>query len=79
MIGWLHDRPSVMYAAIFACIVCATLYRTGFYPNSIAGSKFWLLAKTFYWRAIGARDKPPAPEAKFDTTSRTAEDFGSTP
>ncbi|WP_242720345.1 hypothetical protein [Microcoleus vaginatus] len=74
-----HDRPSVMYAAIFACIVCGTLYCTGFYPNSIAGSKFWRLAKTFYWRAIGARDKRPISETKADTTSRTAEDFGSTP
>ncbi|MBD1812887.1 hypothetical protein NDA07_20800 [Microcoleus vaginatus DQ-U2] len=54
MIGWLHDRHSVMYAAILAWIVCGTLYRTGFYPNSIAGSKVGLLAKTFYWRAIGA-------------------------
>ncbi|MEG4056071.1 MULTISPECIES: hypothetical protein [unclassified Microcoleus] len=54
MIGWLHDRHSVIYATIFACIVCGTLYCTGFYPNSIAGSKVGLLAKTFYWRAIGA-------------------------
>ncbi|MEG4813972.1 hypothetical protein [Microcoleus sp. K5-D4] len=79
MIGWLHDRPLVMYAAIFACIVCATLYRTGFYVNSIAGSKVGLLGKTFYWRAIGAIDKPPISETKADTTSRSAEDFGSTP
>ncbi|MEG4403646.1 hypothetical protein [Microcoleus sp. MON2_D5] len=75
----MHDRLSVMYAAIFACIVCATLYRTGFYPNSIAGSKFWLLAKICYWRAIGAIDKRLISETKADTTSRTAEDFGSIP
>jgi len=68
-----------MYAAIFACIVCGTLYRTGFYPNSIAGSKVGLLAKKFYGRAIGAIDKRPISETKADTTSRTAEDFGSTP
>lgn len=79
MIGCLHDRHSVTYAAIFAGIVCATLYRSGFYPNSIAGSKVGLLAKTFDWRAIGAIDKQPAPETKADTTSRTPEDFGSTP
>ncbi|MEG4212894.1 hypothetical protein [Microcoleus sp. S13_B4] len=79
MIGWLHDRPSVMYAAIFACIVCATLYRTGFYPNSITGSEVGLLAKTFYLRAIWAIDKQPISEIKADTTSRTAKDFGSTP
>ncbi|MEG5017590.1 MULTISPECIES: hypothetical protein [unclassified Microcoleus] len=79
MIGCLHDRPSMMYAAIFACIVCGTLYRTGFYPNSIARSKVGLLAKTFYGRAIGAIDKQPAPETKADTTFKTAEDLGSTP
>ncbi|MEG4118562.1 hypothetical protein QUA43_13940 [Microcoleus sp. N9_B4] len=76
---WLVARHSVMYAAIFACILCATLYGCGFYPNSIARSKFGLHAKTFYWRAIGAIDKPPASETKADTTSITAEDFGSTP
>ncbi|MEG4251841.1 hypothetical protein QUA36_24780 [Microcoleus sp. Pol10D4] len=65
-----------MYATILACIVGGTLYRTGFYPNSIAGSKVGLLAKTFYWLAIGAIDKQPAPETKADTTSETAEDFG---
>jgi hypothetical protein len=79
MIGWLHDRPSVMYVAIVACIVCGTLYRCGFYPNSIARSKVGLLAKTFYWRAIGAIDKPPISETKADTTSRSAEAFGSIP
>ncbi|MEG4489053.1 hypothetical protein [Microcoleus sp. D2_18a_B4] len=45
-------------------------------PNSIARSKVGILAKTFYWRAIGAIDKQPAPETKADTTSRSAEDFG---
>ncbi|MEG5173356.1 hypothetical protein [Microcoleus sp. B3-D7] len=75
----MDDRPSVIYAAIFACIVCGTLYRCGLYPNSIAGSKFWLLAKTFYLRAIGAIDKPPISETKADTTSRSAETFGSIP
>ena len=52
-------------------------------PHSIAGSKVGLLPKTWDLRAIGARDKlavsprrrrwanPPAPEAKFDTTSTT--------
>jgi len=56
MIGWLHDRPSVMYPAIVAWIVCCTLYRCGL-PNSIAGSKVGLLPKTWDLRAIGARDK----------------------
>ncbi|MEG5040074.1 MULTISPECIES: hypothetical protein [unclassified Microcoleus] len=46
-------------------------------PNSIARSKVGLLAKTFYWRAIGAIDKRLISETKADTTSRTAEDFGS--
>ncbi|MEG4839965.1 hypothetical protein [Microcoleus sp. B9-D4] len=81
MIDWLHDRPVVMYAAIFACIVCATLYRTGIYPQLDRTLKSWDTGENFLsvGRAIGAIDKPPAPETKADTTSRSAEDFGSTP
>jgi hypothetical protein len=41
MIGWLHDRPSVMYAAIVACIVCWTLYRCGLYPQLDRTLKSW--------------------------------------
>ncbi|WP_445241269.1 hypothetical protein [Microcoleus vaginatus] len=71
----MDDRHWVMYAAIFACIVCATLYCTGFYADSSAGSKFWLLAKTFYGRAIGAIDKRLISETKADTTSRNRRGF----
>jgi hypothetical protein len=41
MIAWLHDRPSVMYAAIVACIVCCTLYRCGLYPQLDRRFKSW--------------------------------------
>jgi hypothetical protein len=41
MIDWLHDRPSVMYAAIVACIVCCTLYRCGLYPQLDRRFKSW--------------------------------------
>ncbi|MEG3903228.1 hypothetical protein QUB19_28175 [Microcoleus sp. B4-C5] len=43
--------------------------------------KIWATPENFLsvGRVIGAIDKQPAPETKADTTSRTAEDFGSTP
>ncbi|MEG4171049.1 MULTISPECIES: hypothetical protein [unclassified Microcoleus] len=47
MIDWLHDRPVVMYAAIFACIVCATLYRTGIYPQLDRTLKSWATRENF--------------------------------
>ncbi|MEG4881907.1 hypothetical protein QUB75_14100 [Microcoleus sp. K1-B6] len=47
MIGWLHDRPSMMYAAIFACIVCGTLYRCGLYPQLDRRFKSWATGENF--------------------------------
>jgi hypothetical protein len=47
MIGWLHDRHSVMYAAIFAWIVCGTLYRTGFYRQLDRRFKDWATGENF--------------------------------
>ncbi|MEG4289755.1 hypothetical protein Q5692_14120 [Microcoleus sp. C2C3] len=47
MIGWLHDRRSVMYAAIVACIVCCTLYRCGLYPQLDRWFKSWATPENF--------------------------------
>ena len=41
MIGWLHDRPLVMYPAIVASIVYCTLYRCGIYPQLDRRFKSW--------------------------------------
>ncbi|MEG4851863.1 hypothetical protein QUB10_13215 [Microcoleus sp. B5-D4] len=49
MIDWLPDRPLVMYATIFACIVCATLYCTGFYPQLDRRFKSWATGENFLW------------------------------
>ncbi|MEG4444387.1 hypothetical protein QUB47_19820 [Microcoleus sp. AT9_B5] len=47
MIGWLHDRPSMMYAAIFACIVCGTVYPSGFYRQLDRRFKSWATPEKF--------------------------------
>jgi len=47
MIGWLDDRRWVMYAAIFACIVCCTLYRCGLYPQLDRRFKSWATPENF--------------------------------
>ncbi|MEG4453590.1 hypothetical protein [Microcoleus sp. N9_A1] len=44
---WLVARHSVIYATIFACIVCATLYCTGLYPQLDRTLKSWETGEKF--------------------------------